>query len=734
MEMANRQEITPEAALVADAVRGLLSRYWPAEQAANAAGDPAAVRASYRILVDQGFGEFGRGGDDGGAAEAAIVAAELGRAHCPAPLLDRYLLNFAASAPGGERLDALLGGAPATLVAAEDSGGFHVADGRARGHLELVEQAAACDAVVVLTRTGEVAVVRAEQLAVIVSPVTALSLPGFARLEFADAAADIVRLAPSVTDDLASLSRLLHTARAQGAARRAFELVVGYAKTRHQFGQPIGRFQAVAHKLANCHIALTGAELLIRRAAAEKDAESADWRYCAAAASAFAGLHLPRFSVETHHVFGAIGYSEEHEAPRHFKRVHVDLLAAGGGRAARRELAERVTAASAPGLPKLDLGPAGNQFRQEVRAWLDQHWSDERRAAHNALTYREREFDRQFALRLGETGWIGAGWPAAFGGQARSPLEQLAFLEEMEMHDAPRFGAPVHAALLMLYGTQAQRDLYLPEILRGRAMFGIGYSEPDAGSDLASLRTRAVRDGDDWVVNGQKIWTTTYWGEYMLLAARTDPGAPSKHAGVSLFILPMTAPGITVKVDSTMYSGTFANIFYDDVRVPADALVGTLNDGWKVLVSALAAERGTVGGGVIVKVAHMFDLICAELTRAGCSDDPVIRDALGGFAAEIEAGRQLMLACADAAAELGDTPPDLAAVSKVHAGELMERMLQEALEIMGPAAAIGAGEPGAVLSGRLEQALRHSLMWVISMGTNEIQRSLIAQRALGLPR
>jgi alkylation response protein AidB-like acyl-CoA dehydrogenase len=730
--MANRQDITAEAGLVRDSVRGLLSRYWPAGQAADAAGDPAAVRAFYRTLVDQGFGEFGRGGDDGGAAEAAIVAAELGRAHCPAPLLDRYLLNFAASAPGGERLHALLGGATATLVAAEDSGGFRVAGGRARGHLELVEQAAACDAVVVLAPAGEVAVVRAGQPEVIVSPVTALSLPGFARLEFAGAAADVVRLAPSVIDDLARLSRLLRAARAQGAARRAFELAVDYAKTRHQFAQPIGRFQAVAHKLANCHIALTGAELLVRRAAAEKDAESADWRYFAAAASAFAGLHLSRVSMETHHVFGAVGYSEEHEAPRHFERVHVDLLAAGGGREARRELADRVTAPSAPGLPKSDLGPAGNQFREEVRAWLEKHWSGERRAAHNALTYREREFDRQFALSLGETGWIGAGWPAAFGGQRRSPLEQLAFLEEMEAHEAPRFGAPVHAALLMLYGTEAQRARYLPEILHGRAMFGIGYSEPDA--DLASLRTRAVRDGGDWVISGQKIWTTTYWGEYMLLAARTDPDAPSKHAGISLFILPMTAPGITVKVDAAMYSGTFGCVFYDDVRVPGDALVGTVNDGWKVLVSALAAERGTVGGGVIVKVARMFELICAELTGTGRSGDPVIRDALGGFAAEIEAGRQLMLACAYAAAELGDTPPDLAAVSKVHAGELMERMLQAALEIMGPAAAIGANEPGAMLAGRLEQALRHSLMWVISMGTNEIQRSLIAQRALGLPR
>jgi alkylation response protein AidB-like acyl-CoA dehydrogenase len=292
--------------------------------------------------------------------------------------------------------------------------------------------------------------------------------------------------------------------------------------------------------------------------------------------------------------------------------------------------------------------------------------------------------------------------------------------------------------MLMSFGTRQQQDRYLPEILAGRAMFGMGYSEPEAGSDLASLRTSAVRDGSGWIINGQKVWTTTYWGEYMLLAVRTDPQAQPKHAGISLFIVPMDTPGITIKVDTTMYSGSFANVFYDNVRVPQDAMIGEANHGWEVLTSALATERGTVGGGIILKVAYLFERLCDLLREAAPGGpahaaSPLTRDMIAMEAAEIEAGRQMMLACAYAA-QSGRTPPDLAAVSKVFSGELMEKFLEAALRVVGPAAAISQDGPGAVLGGRLEQALRHSLMWVISIGTNDIQRSLIARKALGMPR
>jgi alkylation response protein AidB-like acyl-CoA dehydrogenase len=269
-------------------------------------------------------------------------------------------------------------------------------------------------------------------------------------------------------------------------------------------------------------------------------------------------------------------------------------------------------------------------------------------------------------------------------------------------------------------------------------MHGMGYSEPQAGSDLAALRTSAVREADAWVINGQKIWTTTWWGKYMFLAARTDPKATPPHAGISMFIVPMESEGITIQPATTMYDGSFANIFYDNVRIPLENLVGEVNGGWKVLTGALAFERGLVGGGIVLKVAHAFEqlrqrVVARDGDAPPLSDDPIVRDRTARLACEIEVGRQLMMHCAELAVN-GNTPPEYGAISKVFSGELMERFGEAVLDILGMRAALSEQMPGALDNGRFEQNLRHSLMWVISIGTNEIQRSLIAQRGLGLPR
>ncbi len=261
---------------------------------------------------------------------------------------------------------------------------------------------------------------------------------------------------------------------------------------------------------------------------------------------------------------------------------------------------------------------------------------------------------------------------------------------------------------------------------------------PDNHTLLAAMRTRAVRVDDDqgegWLINGQIIWTTTYWGDYMLLAARTHPDAKPLHAGLSLFVVPMDTPGITIKPSTTMYGGSFANLFYDNVRVPLDASVGQPGAGWKVLTGALATKRGFIGGGIVMKVARLFELLCEHLRGTALRDDPLVRDRIGDLAAQIEAGRQMMMHCA-AQVDGDETPPyDAAAASKVYSSELMEGFGEAALDILGMVGTLGEGSPGAVLRGRVEQNLRHALMWVISIGTNDIQRSLIAQRGLGLPR
>lgn len=732
-----------ERCLLRDSLRGFLETHWPAASAVERGADATAVRALWQGLVGQGLAALGGMPEEGGARELTLVMEELGRAAAPAPMLGAALANRALTGhadPLARRvLDRVQGGQARVAISFGEldpdpqAAEIDWVEGRLDGVLRFVDAATIATDLLLVTPDG-LAWIDLTKPGVEVLPTRALGADGWCEIQLSGVPLQAIALDETALDGLRDLARLLLLARAHGAARRAFELVVDYAKERHQFGQPIGRFQAVQHKLANNLIALEGVRLTLEHAAESLDFRLADAPYFGWAALAFGGPSLRQVALETQHVFGAIGYAEEHEAPRHFRRVHLDTIVLGGPREARRLLAAHLLDAAQARIPEYDLGPAGNAFREEVRAWLDENWSGERKASFDARPFHDREFDAAFALDLGRTGWIGMGWPRDFGGQARTPLEHLGFLEVMERAEAPRVGASVQANALMMFGTPEQQARYLPEILRGEVMHGMGYSEPDSGSDLASLRTSAVRDGDQWVINGQKIWTTTYWGRYMFLAARTDRDARPPHAGISMFIVPMDTPGITVKPARTMYDGRFANIFYDDVRIPADALIGPLNGGWKVLTDALANERGMVGGGIVLKVAHGFELLCQALRESpSLRDDALVRDRIGALAAEIEVGRRLMIHCAELAAS-GTTPPAMGAISKVFSGELMERYGETALDLLGPRAALSQGSPGALVNGTFEQQLRHSLMWVISIGTNEIQRNLIAQRGLGMPR
>ena len=732
--------------MLRESLRGFLGEHWSANGAASRSAAPDEISAIWTRLVRQGVASLGSDPREGALREILVVMTELGRAACPAPMWSAALANFALA--GGRDDAALLESLHAgdvrvtfsfgALDPDRNSGSIRLAEGYASGLLRFVEAAASCTHLLALVDPCSLALVELCASGVVCEPTRAMGACGLYQVRLDAVPARFIPLEPASADDFLLKGKLALLARAHGAARRAFELAVDYAKVRQQFGQPIGKFQAIQHKLANSLIALEGVRLALDHAAQLHDGGDANWRYFADTAVAFGGEALRQVSLETQHTFGAIGYAEEHEAPLHFKRVHLDTIALGGSPQARRRIAALLLDGGGAGLPAYDLGPAGNALREEARQWLATHWSGARKAAFDSRPFAEREFDPEFALDIGKTGWIGLGWPGEFGGQARSPLEQIAFIETMEGAEAPRIGAAIQANALMMFGTEAQQRKYLPEILRGEAMHGMGYSEPQAGSDLAALRTSATPDGEHWVINGQKIWTTTWWGKYMFLAARTDKDAKPPHAGISMFIVPMDAKGITIRPSTTMYDGSFANIFYDDVRIPLENIVGEVNGGWKVLTGALAFERGLVGGGIVLKVAHAFErlrhlVMAPEGDAPPLSADPIVRDRMAVLAAEIEVGRQLMMQCAELAAD-GITPPEYGAISKVFSGELMEHFGEAALDIIGMRATLSEAMPGALDNGRFEQNLRHSLMWVISIGTNEIQRSLIAQRGLGLPR
>jgi alkylation response protein AidB-like acyl-CoA dehydrogenase len=289
------------------------------------------------------------------------------------------------------------------------------------------------------------------------------------------------------------------------------------------------------------------------------------------------------------------------------------------------------------------------------------------------------------------------------------------------------------AHALFSYGAKAQQDEWLPRIKRGEATFGLGYSEPEAGSDLASLRTRAVRDGNDWVVNGQKLWSTGGdKARYMWLAVRTDPQA-KKHAGISVLIVDLKSPGITIRPSLALYGKTFSATFYDNVRVPAANMVGEVNNGWAVITDALAAERVMIGGTRMAIIEHAFDRL-TEFVKSDRSlqRDPVVRDRIGALAADIEVARQFQMRNIRQV-EQGKPAIHEAAMGKVFASELQERLGQAALDILGSGGLLSADAAGALV-GEIEQVLRHSIMGMIGGGTNEIQRNIIALRGLDLPR
>lgn len=732
-----------ERDLLIGSVRRMLENNWPVERAVEMAADVDTVRGVAGGLHALGLADLGA--PDGlGVSEMVSIFEELGRAACPVPLIGVFIANllldgapdpavreFLASVRAGKAV-------PAVALAGFDgdaaAGDARVADGDISGSVAFIEGvAAASHLLVFVAHTPGVAVVRLDE-GVRVTPTPGLAVPPLSAVELDAPLAGWVGVDAGRLADAASLVRLASAARAHGSARRAFELALDHAKVRRQFGHLIGEFQAIQHKLADCLTRLDGVQLSLSGAARACDGDNPQWRVFADAAIAFAGPALRQVLLEAHHTLGAIGYAEEHEVPRHFRSVHADLVRFGGTARARAALADHLLAMQ--GLPSHDTDEGVIRFRRSIREWLAGNWTDADREANRRRPFTDRRWVPEFSRRMGAAGWLGLDWPTEFGGQARSAAEQLAFIEELEFAEAPTDSSTVSETIagpaIIRFGSQEQQKTFLPAFLRGERTFALHYSEPEAGSDLASLRTSARRDGDEWVISGQKLWST--YGdraEYAILAARTDPEAKPKHAGISVFLIPLDTPGISIRPSMAMYGRTFSATFYDEVRVPAGALLGPENGGWKVLTSALAAERVMVGNSV-AHLQHVFGKLVNHLRSSPARHDPVIRDRIAALAADIEIARHFTLRNADLT-QAGRVPIHEAAMSKVFVGELQERLGEAGLDLLGSGGLLSEDAPSAPL-GEIEQELRHSLMAVLGGGTSEMQRNIIALRGLGLPR
>ncbi|MFD6675681.1 acyl-CoA dehydrogenase family protein [Rhodococcus zopfii] len=382
--------------------------------------------------------------------------------------------------------------------------------------------------------------------------------------------------------------------------------------------------------------------------------------------------------------------------------------------------------------------PQQQKLREELRAYFADLMTPERREALAATTgeYGVGNVYREVVQQMGKDGWLTLGWPEEYGGQNRSAMEQLIFTDEAAVAGAPVPFLTINsvAPTIMHYGTPEQKAFFLPKISAGELHFSIGYSEPGAGTDLASLRTTAVRDGDEWVINGQKMWTSLIaYADYVWLACRTNPDV-KKHKGISVLIVPATAEGFSYTPVHTMAGPDTSATYYQDVRVPASALVGEENGGWALVTNQLNHERVALTSAGPILTALQEVRAWAQNTTLPDGrrviDQEWVQINLARVHAKAEYLKLMNWEIASSTAPLGPAP---ASANKVFGTEFATEAYRLLMEVLGPAATLRQNTPGVLLRGRIERMHRSSLILTFGGGTNEVQRDIIAMTALGQP-
>ncbi len=389
----------------------------------------------------------------------------------------------------------------------------------------------------------------------------------------------------------------------------------------------------------------------------------------------------------------------------------------------------------------MDLGltPGEQTFRDELRAWLKVN-APEKASATGGATETAADFHRRlksWQRKLFDGGYAGIAWPKDFGGRGATFIEQAIFQEEMALADTPEtatIGLSLVGPTIIAVGTEAQKKRYLPGILSGDEVWCQGFSEPNAGSDLASLQTKATFDGDHFVVNGQKSWTSfAHFADLCLLIVRTDTEAP-KHKGITCLLVDMKSPGIDVR-PLKMMSGDaeFNEMFFSNLRVPVDRVLGKVNEGWNVAITALSNERANLGIGLYVAFKRQLDSVvdhARNLRRHGKTvlEDPILRQKLAQAFVDLEVFRLNTTRGLSTLSKTGVPGPE-GSIQKLYWSELNQRNAQIAMEVLGPYAQLTDFD-----GGRCAYNYLRSRGNTIEAGTSEVQRNIIAQRVLGLPR
>jgi alkylation response protein AidB-like acyl-CoA dehydrogenase len=394
------------------------------------------------------------------------------------------------------------------------------------------------------------------------------------------------------------------------------------------------------------------------------------------------------------------------------------------------------------------LTPDQQAFRDRVRSWLKDNLPADsparsRRPTADIPRPEQYDFMRKWQRRMYEAGFVGLTWPKEAGGQGLSFMEEMILAEEMALSKAPPIlnilAIGMAGPTIIAYGTDEQKRRYPPKMLSCEEIWCQGYSEPNAGSDLASLQTRAVKDGEHYVINGQKVWTSlAHIADWMMLLARTDADVP-KHKGITYFLLDMKSPGVTVKPLKQMTGDAeFNEVYFDNVRVHESQILGGVNNGWQVGLTTLMYERLALGFGIQVRLRIALDglIDMARQTKKGgvlATQDPVIRQKLAQLWIDTEAFKYTG---ARAITKLlrGELPGPEASAGKLMWVEGHQRLQELAMEIQGPYAQLMAGSEWAVADGIWQHTFLRSRANSIEGGTTEIQRNIIGERVLGLPK
>jgi alkylation response protein AidB-like acyl-CoA dehydrogenase len=689
------------------------------------------------------------GGAGAGLLDAAVLAEQSGRWLASAPLVEAIVTAALVAQLAGDRpralLEEILTGQSVVTLSLHEAGA---------AASQLVPGGSVANAVLALDGDELLLVRRPHGAPPRPLPNLGASPLGRWRLDSPPAGGERLTLARGAAATRAYRAareewRLLTAAALTGLGQRALEIGAEYAKSRIQFDRPIGAFQAIAHPFADAATTISASQMLVRYAiwsiaTAQPEAPA---RICfafvaASESAAFATAHAL-------HVHGGYGVSLEYDIQLYFRRAKTWALAAGDPRDELLRAASHLWNGAEPmplpdaGTCTLDfgLGTAAERLAAEARRFFERELTPDLRAKAN---HSWDGHDWRFQKRLAAAGFLFPHWPCAYGGREASPLETTALWEEYH-----RAGWTTHAvattgmvgATLMHFAAEELKREVLPRVLAGEAIISLGYTEPSSGSDVAAAQMRAVRDGEHWIIDGQKMFTSgANLAQYVFLLTRTDPNVP-KHRGLTMFLVPLDTEGIEIHPVHTL-SGERTNVtYYGGVRIPDRYRVGPVNEGWSVVGYALAIEHGVGGGTAGIYALHLRDLLEKALGWARSAErcgrpalvDARVRERLARVALHAEMAfllaRRALWHGSSGHPSRGEGP-----MNKLFGTEMLCADGCDLLDLMAPDSLLLAGVEGSAADGEAQFAYRLGAAATIYGGSSEIIRSLIAQQALGLPR